>query len=112
MRVVDLFHASFHPGTGPRTEGYNGVVGDGLVPSRCQVSRRVRRGRPQGSPLRGFVNLFNGLRICTMEGDAPLLPRVEHLVERVGVPIHYGFVPRPPQPGIRSGTVYRLLPDP
>ena len=47
-----------------------------------------------------------------MEGDAPLLPRVEHLVERVGVPIPYGFVPRPPQPGIRSGTVYRLLPDP
>ena len=30
----------------------NGPVGDGLVPSRCSGSRRVRRGRPQGSPRR------------------------------------------------------------
>ena len=65
------------------------VVGDGLVPSRCALrahienaphSRGIRRGRPQGSPLRARKrrpparrkpHLFNGLGICSMGVPTP-----------------------------------------
>ena len=65
------FHASFHPGVGSRTREEQRRRGR-ACPVPLPTRSRSRCGRPQGSPLRPrFMLLFNGLWVCSMEGDRP-----------------------------------------
>ena len=71
QRVAYLFHASFHPAAGPRTRREHRIVGDGLVPSRCQAERVcLVRATARVAPT-DFYMQFNELRICSMRVSTP-----------------------------------------